>query len=376
MKTHKNLWPQICSFQNLYLAWRKARRGKSRKTQVIQFERDLEENLLGLLEEFEHDTYEPGEHTNFYVCEGKRRKVSAAPFRDRVVHHALCNVLEPIFEPTFIHDTYACRIGKGTHRALDRCTYFARRYPYVLQCDVEKCFATMDHEILVAMLGQRVRDERAMRLVEKILRNGLGILDEEAPQVWFPGDDLFAPLRPKGLPIGNLTSQFWANVYLNELDQHVKRVLHVKGYLRYSDDFLLFDDDKKGLWEKCEQVIGFLSTLRLSPNEKRFRVFPVTNGIEFLGFRVYPTHRLLLPRKARQARARMRRLSREFAAGRLPADRVTASVQAWLAHAAHGDTWGLRKALLRELRCRRATLTAETQRPTKVGTQRTAANNG
>ena len=354
MKTYRNLWPALCSFENLYLAWRKARRGKSTKRQVIQFEADLEDNLFTLLDELESGAYQPGRHTNFYVYEPKKRKISAAPFRDRVVHHALCNVLEPIFERKFIHDSYACRVGKGTHRALDRCTHFARRFPYVLKCDVARFFPTVDHQILLEILGRTIADARTMALVSVILENGLGILDEEAPTAWFPGDDLLGPLRPKGLPIGNLTSQFWANVLLNELDQHVKRVLEVRGYLRYTDDFLLFGQSKAQLWEWRHQVISFLASLRLSPNGRSFRVFPVTQGIEFLGFRVYPDHRRLLAANVRRSRLRLRRLSRLFAQRRIPVERVSASVLAWVAHASHADTRGLRRSVLREFVGKRA----------------------
>ncbi len=152
----------------------------------------------------------------------------------------------------------------------------------------------------------------------------------------------------KGLPIGNLTSQFWANVYLNELDQYVKRVLGVLAYLRYADDFLLFADSKRPLWQWQAAVIAKLAELRLSPNPRSFRVLPVRDGIEFLGFRVYPDHRRLLPENAQRARRRFRWLGRQFSAGRIDAARVRASVKAWIAHAAHGDTWGLRRAVLRE----------------------------
>ena len=139
MKTYRNLWPRLCDFENLYYAWRDVRRGKSNKVQVLRFESDLEGNLCSLWDDLADGTYQPLPYTNFYVYEKKRRKISAADLRDRVVHHAYCNVVEPIFERRFIHDSYACRVGKGTHRALDRCTHFARRYRYVLKCDVAKC---------------------------------------------------------------------------------------------------------------------------------------------------------------------------------------------------------------------------------------------
>lgn len=354
MKTYRNLWPRLCDFENLYYAWIDARRGKSTKLQVLRFEADLEGNLCSLLDELVDGTYRPRPYTNFYIYEKKRRKISAADLRDRIVHHAYCNVVEPIFERRFIQDSYACRVGKGTHRALDRCTYFARRYRFVLKCDVAKFFPTVDHEILLAILARLVRDPRVMRLSRTILASGEGILNEEAPQRWFPGDDLFAVLRPKGLPIGNLTSQFWANVYLNELDQYVKRRLGVPGYLRYADDFLLFSNSKYQLWQWQAAVIGKLADLRLWPNTRSFYVAPVGDGVEFLGFRVYPDHRRLLPENVRRARRRFRWLGHQFSLGRIDARRVRASIQAWIAHAVHGDTWGLRRAVLREFRgCRR-----------------------
>jgi RNA-directed DNA polymerase len=354
MKTHIHLWDDLCTFENLYLAWLETRRGKSTKRQAVHFECQLEENLCALLEELQSGEYLPGEYTSFFIHEKKRRKISAAPFRDRVVHHALCQVIQPVFERRFISDSYACRWGKGTHRALDRCTHFSRRYPYVLKCDVAKFFPSVDHQILRGILGRVIRDGAVMDLIDKILASGAEVLRDEGLQVWFRGDDLFAVLRPRGLPIGNLTSQLWANVYLNELDQFIKRKLRVKGYLRYADDFLLFADSKPQLWQWRERTIDKLAELRLKPNSRSFYVIPVTQGIEFLGFRVYPDHRRLLADNVQRARRRFRSLSWQFSRRLISADRVTASVRAWVAHAAHGDTWGLRRAVLREFTGKRS----------------------
>jgi hypothetical protein len=222
-----------------------------------------------------------------------------------------------------------------------------------LQCDIAKFFPTVDHEILLEILGRTIRDPRVMNLAKLILDTGIGILDEEAPRAFFPGDDLFAVLRPRGLPIGNLTSQFWANVYLNELDQFVKRELKVAAYLRYADDSLLFGEDKATLWARSDAVIEFLQTLRLLPNPKSFVVRPMRAGIDFLGFRVYPDHRRLLSHNVRAARHRLRLLGRLYSEGRITAERVRASVRAWIAHAKHADSWGLRRAVLREFRGKR-----------------------
>ena len=194
-------------------------------------------SLLRLQAELRAGVYQPGVYVNFTVHEHKRRLISAAPFRDRVVHHALCNVIEPLFERQFIHDTYANRVGKGTHRALDRCTEFMRRFTYVLPLDVRQFFPAIDHAILQEILGRTLGDERVLDLAGKIIASGVGVQADEYEMVYFPGDDpstgsgcdLFAFQRPRGLPIGNLTSQFWANVYLNGLDHYVKRGAQMPG---------------------------------------------------------------------------------------------------------------------------------------------------
>jgi hypothetical protein len=185
-----------------------------------------------------------------------------------------------------------------------------------------------------------------MWLVDQILNGGAGILKDEYEMVYFPGDDLFAVERPRGLPIGNLTSQFWANVYLNELDQFVKRQLRCPAYLRYVDDFLLFADDKRQLWAWKDAIRGFLTGLRLTIHERESTVYPVVTGIPFLGFRVYPTHRRLKRRNGVAFARRLRLWRKQVARGELaPAD-LTPRVRGWTAHAAHGNTWRLRRALL------------------------------
>ncbi len=265
LKTYKNLYPQIYSFENLYLAYRAARRGKRDRVAVASFEFDLEHNLLELQADLREQTYRPGAYTNFHIYEPKRRLVSAAPFRDRVVHHALCRVIEPIWEARFIDTSYACRVGKGTHAALDRCQAWARRYRYAFHGDVVKYFPSIDHQILRSLLARRIGDQQTMWLVDRILDSGAGIQAHEAPPVYLPGDDLFAALRPRGLPIGNLTSQFWANVYLHELDIFVKHELRCPAYLRYMDDFVLFSDDQAQFQERSGRVAPVAECARPAP---------------------------------------------------------------------------------------------------------------
>ena len=336
---------QLCSWDNLLLAYRKAAKGKRGHPNVAAFECRLEDNLLSLQEELQAFTYRPGEYTSFYIHEPKRRLISAAPFRDRVVHHALCNLIEPIFERLFIPDSYANRIGKGTHRALDRLQNFARRYPYVLLCDLQQFFPSIDHALLRAELSRRVTDFGILWLIDRILESGVGVLSEVYQMVYFPGDDLFAKRRPRGLPIGNLTSQFWANVYLNPFDHFVKRELGCKAYLRYVDDFALFADNKDMLWEWRQSIERRLARLRLTLHPGA-HPRPVTEGIPFLGFVVYAEKRRLKRRKGVHYRRRLRALLKAYQQGEISLEEVTASVQGWVNHARCGNTIGLRKAIL------------------------------
>ena len=179
LKTYCHLYPQVCAWENLELAYRRARKGKRARKPAAVFEFDRERNLTELQEELLQKTYRPGPYHSFLIHEPKRRLISAAPFRDRVVHHALCNIIETIFERRFIYDSYANRIGKGTHRALDRCTAFARRYRYVLLCDVRQFFPSIDHAILRRILARYLADPDTMWLVDRILKSGVGVLSEE-----------------------------------------------------------------------------------------------------------------------------------------------------------------------------------------------------
>ena len=348
-KCYFHLWGEVTSFDNLLLAFRKASLGKRRKASVAAFEYRLEENLFALQEELRSGAYRPGPYDSFYIHEPKKRLISAAPFRDRVVHHALCNVIGPLFERQFIHDTYANRVGKGTHRALDRCTEFMRRFTYVLPMDVRQFFPAIDHAILLDILARTIGDERTLDLAAKIIAGGAGVQADEYDMVYFPGDDLLAAARPRGLPIGNLTSQFWANVYLNGLDHFVKRQLRCRGYVRYVDDLLLFADDKPTLHAWRGEVIAYLAGLRLTIHENSAQPRPTRCGVPFLGFQVFPDHRRLKRRNAVLARRRLRALRDAYHRGEVSRERVRVGVQGWINHARYGDTWGLRRAVLSDI---------------------------
>lgn len=341
MKTYKRLYPQVHEFENLYLSYRKARKGKRGKAYVAEFERSYEEQLLNLQEELRSKTYHPGAYASFYVHEPKKRLISAAPFRDRVVHHALCRVIEPVWEKRFIDTSYANRVGKGTHRALDKTTEYARRYCWFLQCDVRQFFPSIDHAILRKELTRLIADEDVLWLCDVILQSGVGVLSEQYDMVWFPGDTLLAANRPRGLPIGNLTSQFLANVYLNSFDHYIKRELKCPAYVRYVDDFLLFSDDLRQLYRWRDDIIKKLTVLRLTIHEENALVFPVNSGIPFLGFRVYPEHRRIKSRKVISYRRKLKR----SLSGNFTYQGLQCSVRGWANHARYGDTWGLRNRL-------------------------------
>ncbi len=245
MKRAGRLWDELISFENLLRAAQTACKGKRFRPPVAAFHSNLEGQLWQLHRELAAKTYRPGPYRTFYLYQPKKRQISAAPYRDRVVHHALTQMLEPSYEKSFLPDSYACRQGKGTHAAVDRSQHYARRFRYVLKADVEKFFPSVDHEILKRLLARKIKDPDVLWLAGLILDNGN---PQEEVQHWFAGDDLFAPgARRRGLPIGNQTSQFFANVYLDPLDHFVKDHLRAGGFVRYCDDFLVFSNDKNHL---------------------------------------------------------------------------------------------------------------------------------
>jgi hypothetical protein len=259
-----------------------------------------------------------------------------------VVHHALCHLTTPFFERRLNFDCYANRPGKGTHRALDRCQQFSRRYRYCLPCDIVQFFPAIDHAVLRNTLCRMLPDDSLCWLIDRILTSGVGVLSEEYQMVYFPGDDLFARNRPRGLPIGNLTSQWWANCYLAPFDDFIKRELRVPGYLRYVDDFILFGNDKAQLWQWRAALIKRLERLRLTVHEKNAIPRPVTEGIPFLGFMVFPQKRRLKSRKGHFFQRKLNYLVKHCS----PQAQIEVSLQGWINHVRYANTVGLRKAVI------------------------------
>lgn len=343
MKRYGNLWQKIVDFGNLLSAAKLAQQGKRFRPNVLVFNYNLERELFKLKEELESKTYRPGHYKTFEIVEPKRRMISAAPYRDRVVHHALCNIVVPIFEHTFIYNSYANRIGFGTHRALRKFTGFARSSSYVLQCDIKKYFPSIDHEILKLLVRNKIKCADTLWLIDTVIDNSN---PQQSVVEYFPGDDLLSPLsRRRGLPIGNLSSQFFASVYLNGFDHFVLEQLKISKYVRYVDDFALFSDDRLLLQDARLAVEEYLVKLRVKIHPIKSQLFETKQGATFVGFRVFPDTIRVRQESWRRGRRRLRRLQREYANGEIELVQFARSLQSWVAHLQHGDTWNLRQTM-------------------------------
>ncbi|MFM9964850.1 MAG: reverse transcriptase domain-containing protein [Planctomycetaceae bacterium] len=349
MKRIGQLWEPMTSFENLLLAYRKARRSKRGRPSVERFTFGLEIELARLRHELLAGEYRPGTFHSFEVHDGKRRMISAAPFRDRVVHHAFCNVVEPVFESVFISDSYACRRGRGTHQAISRYQAGAQRNRFALKCDIAKYFPSIDHAVLKAELRRKIKDPQVLALADRLIDHVDPNTTVNLPPVLFPGDNLFTALeRPRGLPLGNQTSQFFSNVMLNPLDHFVKQELGCRDYVRYADDFVLLHDDSRQLGEWRDALEEFLRSRRLRLHLRKRQISRVKDGLPFLGFRCWPTHLKLSNSGRRRFIRRLHEYQRDFANGQLSAAKLTQRIAACIGHVGHAATWGLRKQLFGE----------------------------
>ncbi len=328
------MYSRLCSYKNLELAFRKARKRKSLKPCVIEFENNLEENLLQLRNELIFHTYRPKPLKTFILRDPKTRRISRADFRDRVVHHALCNIIEPIFEKSFIHDSYANRKGKGTLKAVQRFEFFKRKVSknntrncFVLKADIMHYFNEVDRKVLVNILKNRINDKKIIWLIKLILDN-------------------FDKKNGRGMPLGNLTSQFFANVYLNELDQFVKHELKARYYIRYVDDFIILHNNRCVLQQYKKRINRFLITLKLKMHQDKSKIMLLRNGITFLGYRVFHCHKLLKKRNLIKFKRNFEEKLKLCKSGELAAGEVIDSLQGWFGYAMWANTYNLRKRVL------------------------------
>lgn len=341
MKRYNNLWLNIIEFDNLLKASKKAQKNKRFYPNVLLFNNQLEVELLKLQDQLASKTYQPGDYRTFQIFEPKPRLISAAPYRDRVVHHTLCNVISPLFEKSFIPDSYANRVGFGSHRALKRFTEFARSSQFILQCDIKKYFPSIDHQILKNFIHRKIKCPDTLWLIELLI-------DYSNPQEesieYFPNDNLLTPLeRRKGLPIGNLTSQFFANVYLNSFDHFVKEELKAKKYLRYVDDFAIFSDNYDYLVNAKLEIQDYLNTLRLKIHPIKSQVFKTEHGCNFVGFRIFLNKIRVRNDNLRRARVRIKKLKNEYFTYKISLSKLIERIQSWEAHLKHANSYQLRK---------------------------------
>ena len=385
MKPITNIYSKVCSIENLYRASKAAlARGRRYRGGGAEFSFQCEREISTLRTELLNRTYKHGRYTIFKVYDPKERTIAAAPFRDRVVHHAVNDVIEPILDRMFIHDSYACRKDKGTHRALRRADSFLHANRYALHLDVRSYFPSIRHDVLKSILQRYIVDEKTLWLLNRIIDSSdyLSIEDlpivnylPRPPDIFRAGKELAtvrgqlslfgqqsSPIRsfvatgqaivnlqssiPKGLPIGNLTSQFFANLYLNELDQYMKHQLKCRYYLRYMDDMVIFGNDKAVVRKTGEEIARFTARhLRLKLHEGASPV-PVSRGLTFLGFRLFPNHWRLKSDNIKRFVRRMKGYQKDCAQGRMTVEELNQSVRSWVAHASYGQTWKLRSQLL------------------------------
>ncbi|MFN8303347.1 MAG: reverse transcriptase domain-containing protein [Saprospiraceae bacterium] len=314
--------------------------------------------MLALRAELRQQTYQPGPYRTFFIYDPKKRCISAAPFRDRVVHHALCQIIHPELEKRLIADTYANRTGKGTHKAIRRCQYFLRRHDYVLKADIQKYFPSIDLEILKSQIARYIKCPRTRWLTDLIIDNSN---PQEIVLNYYAGDHLFTPVeRRKGLPMGNLTSQLFANFYLSGFDHFVKEVLR-RPYIRYVDDFLVFGDSRAALEKDLERIKNWLAEhLRLNLHPDKTHIVPCRQGITFLGQRIFRDYRRLRRQNVQRFYKRLRRRLKDFSADELPPEKLEAQLNSWMGHARQADTWRLRNNIRRQLIFQHRLLVLET----------------
>jgi len=355
----------LFSFSNIHRCYLKCRRRKRNTVNALRFEINLEENLCRLERELKAKSYQSARSVCFVVKKPKFREIFAADFKDRIVHHILADYLEKIFEPKFIFDSYACREGKGTHKGVERLQTFARqvtangtRRAFYLQMDIRNYFVSIDKAILLNLIKRRTSHPDVLWLAEKIITNdctrnyifkGAAGLLKMLP----PHKTLFNAVANRGLPIGNLTSQFFANVYLNEMDQFAKRALKAKYYIRYVDDFILLSEsgEELALWRI--KIADFVrENLELMIHPQKQRIAPVSDGIDFLGYIVRPGYILVRKRVTNNFRRELRRVGKiaekngaiEFPP--IVVAKTNSIVNSYFAHFNHANSYRLKSALV------------------------------
>ena len=328
---------KIISLENLFLAWKEFKKGKGSKSDVQEFELNLEDNIFQLHSELKNHIYVHSPYTAFYVKDPKLRHIHKACVKDRVLHHAIFRILYPVFDRNFIFDSYSCRIGKGTHLAVDRLETFIRKLSknnhktvYALKCDVKKFFDSIDQTVLLNIIKRKIADLETIWLIENIIKS-------------------FSKSDNHGLPLGNVTSQLFANIYLNELDQYVKHTLRSKYYIRYCDDFVILRPDKNSLIELAKKIQRFLvNSLGLSLHPNKILIRNARRGIDFLGYVLLPYHRAMRTKTRRRITSKIIKKRDEFESerGLVSEESFRQSLNSYLGCSRHCDGYSLEREII------------------------------
>ena len=341
MRIYKELFDKIIDPENLFSAWDKFRQGKRQKKDVQRFERNLEQNIFELHRGLRDKNYKHGHYESFFISDPKRRHIHKATVRDRILHHAIFKVLNPVFEPTFIPNSYSCRVGKGTHKGVNTLRSMLRkesqnntRSCYILKCDVRKFFDSVDHDILLSTLRRRIKDPDTIWLLESVVESYVS----ELPNLFHNSS--------KGVPIGNLTSQLFANIYMNEFDQFIKHRLKVKYYARYTDDLVIISRDREYLQSLIPKLSAFLKdVLRLNFHPEKVNIHFYSKGVDFLGYVTFPHYILVRKRTKRRILRKFREQVDLYHKGEVNKERVEASLRSYLGVFSHADAYTLSRDL-------------------------------
>jgi len=337
-KVFHNIFGEIIALENLFLAWDEFKKGKTRKKDVQKFEYNLEDNIFKLHHELKNQTYSHFNYTSFNICDPKLRKIHKACVRDRVLHHAVFRVLYSIFDKIFIFDSYSCRINKGTHRAVNRLKKFARKVSknntktcYILKCDIKKFFDSIDHNILLSLIEKKIKDKNTLWLIDKIIKS-------------------FSKSPKRGLPLGSITSQLFANIYLNELDYFIKYNLRIRHYIRYCDDFVILDNNKQYLQKLIIQINHFLKdNLKLSLHQDKIDIRGHHQGIDFLGYVSFPYYRILRAKTKRRLFKRIKQKIEDLKQNRITEQSFNQTTQSYSGILKHCNGYKIEKEIKRRL---------------------------
>ncbi|HQB57251.1 MAG TPA: reverse transcriptase/maturase family protein [Candidatus Paceibacterota bacterium] len=342
MRIYTNLFNKLITPENLFFAWEEFRRDKKKKEDVLLFEKNLEREIFSLHRDLKSFTYRHSGYAGFYISDPKRRHIHKAQVRDRVLHHAIMSILYPLYEKVFIHNSFSCRIGKGTHKgveALRSMLYKASknntRNVYILKCDIEKFFDSISHEILLSVLSSRIKDQELMNLLVEVVGS-------------FTSDrsTLFDRC---GVPIGNLTSQLFANVYMDVFDQFIKHDLKVKYYARYTDDFVIVSESKEYLVQLLPQIRSFLKEkLKIQIHPKKITITKFGRGIDYLGYVLFPHFTLVRKRTQKRALRKINEKILLYKKEEISKDKVHATLMSYLGVLFHADTFRFSEKLKNE----------------------------